>query len=55
MADYFLDTSALVKRHVVEVGSAWVRSLVGAKPAHDLYIARVTAARSAFAPLIMSP
>ncbi len=43
MADYFFDTSALVKRHVIEVGSAWVRSLVHAKAAHDLYIARVTA------------
>jgi uncharacterized protein len=43
MADYFFDTSALVKRHVIEVGSAWVRSLVRAKAAHDLYIARITA------------
>jgi hypothetical protein len=36
MADYFFDTSALVKRHVIEVGSAWIRSLVRAKAAHDL-------------------
>jgi uncharacterized protein len=43
MADYFFDTSALVKRHVIEAGSAWVRSLVHAKAAHDLYIARITA------------
>lgn len=43
MADYFFDTSALVKRHVIEAGSAWVRSLVRAKAAHDLYIARITA------------
>jgi predicted nucleic acid-binding protein len=43
MADYFFDTSALVKRHVIEIGSAWVRSLVRAKAAHDLYIARITA------------
>jgi predicted nucleic acid-binding protein len=42
MADYFFDTSALVKRHVIEAGSGWVRSLVRAKAAHDLYIARVT-------------
>jgi predicted nucleic acid-binding protein len=28
---------------VIEVGSAWVRSLVHAKVAHDLYIARITA------------
>lgn len=43
MADYFLDTSALVKRHVTETGSGWVRSLAVAKAAHTLYIARITA------------
>jgi hypothetical protein len=43
MADDFFDTSALVKRHVIETGSAWVRSLVRARAAHDLYIARITA------------
>ena len=42
MEVYFFDTSALVKRHVIEVGSAWVRSLVRAKAAHDLYLARIT-------------
>jgi predicted nucleic acid-binding protein len=43
MADYFLDTSALVKRHVIETGSRWVKSLVHARAAHTLYIARITA------------
>ena len=43
MADYFFDTSALVKRHVIETGSPWVKSLVRAKAAHTLYIARITA------------
>jgi predicted nucleic acid-binding protein len=43
MADYFFDTSALVKRHVTEVGTAWVKSLVHAKAGHTLYIARITA------------
>ena len=43
MADYFLDTSALVKRHVTEAGSGWIRSLVHAKAVHTLYIARITA------------
>jgi uncharacterized protein len=42
MAEYFFDTSALVKRHVNEAGSAWVRSLVRAKANHRLYIARIT-------------
>jgi predicted nucleic acid-binding protein len=43
MADYFFDTSALVKRHVTESGSPWVKSLVRAKAGHRLYIARITA------------
>src|SRR5208337_4580589 len=43
MAVYFFDSSALVKRHVSESGSAWVRSLTRAKAAHTLYIARITA------------
>jgi predicted nucleic acid-binding protein len=43
MADYFLDTSALVKRHVNETGSRWVKSLVRARASHRLYIARITA------------
>ena len=42
MAHYFFDTSALVKRHVIETGSRWVKSLVRAKAAHTLYIARIT-------------
>lgn len=43
MPDYFLDTSALVKRHINETGSAWVRSLIRSKVSHSLYIARITA------------
>lgn len=43
MADYFFDTSALVKRHVTEAGSSWVRSLARANTSHSLYIARITA------------
>src|SRR3954447_5475034 len=35
MADDFFDTSALVKRHVIEAGSIWVRSLMRARSAHD--------------------
>jgi len=34
MANYFFDTSALVKRHVNETGSPWVKSLVRAKAGH---------------------
>jgi predicted nucleic acid-binding protein len=43
MADYFLDTSALVKRHVNEAGTAWVRALAHPRAGHTLYIARITA------------
>jgi hypothetical protein len=43
MSDDFLDTSALIKRHVIEAGSPWVKSLVRAKAAHTLSIARITA------------
>jgi predicted nucleic acid-binding protein len=43
MADYFFDTSALVKRHVDEAGSRWVKSVVHAKAGHRLFIARITA------------
>ena len=41
--DFFLDTSALVKRHVNETGSAWVRSQSRPGTGHERYIARVTA------------
>ena len=43
MAVYFFDSSALVKRHVNETGSVWVRSLTRIKAGHTLYIARITA------------
>jgi uncharacterized protein len=43
MADYFFDTSALVKRHVIETGYSWVRSMTHAKSGHTIYIARITA------------
>jgi hypothetical protein len=42
MAATYYDSSALVKRYVVEVGSAWVRRMV-ARPAHHvLYTAALT-------------
>lgn len=42
MSSFFLDTSALVKRHVIEEGSHWVRSLTHARSGNTLYIARIT-------------
>ena len=57
MAHYFFDTGALVKRHVIEAGSPWVKSLVRAKAAHTLYIARITAIEvtSAITPAANAP
>lgn len=43
MAVFFFDTSALIKRHVNESGSVWVRSLTKAKAGHTIFIARITA------------
>jgi predicted nucleic acid-binding protein len=43
VAAFFFDTSALVKRHVTEIGSGWVRARTAAKSGHTLYIAGITA------------
>ncbi len=43
MSVFFFDSSGLVKRHVNETGSPWVRSLTRVKAGHTLDIARVTA------------
>jgi uncharacterized protein len=43
MAVYFFDTSALVKRHVREPGSIWVRSLIRSKVAHTIHLSGITA------------
>jgi predicted nucleic acid-binding protein len=42
-AAYFLDSSALVKRYVQEVGTPWVRGLTRRSPSTAIYIARITA------------
>jgi predicted nucleic acid-binding protein len=43
MAAYFFDTSALIKRHVRETGSTWVRSPVRPAASHTILLARITA------------
>ena len=43
MAAYFVDSSALVKRYVQEVGTAWVRSITRHSPCTTIGIARITA------------
>jgi predicted nucleic acid-binding protein len=40
---YFIDSSALVKRYVQEVGTSWVRGLTRRNPSTVSYIARITA------------
>ena len=44
MPVYFLDSSALVKRYVPEVGTSWVRGLTTPTASHTLIIAQVTPA-----------
>jgi uncharacterized protein len=39
---YFLDSSALVKRYVLEDGTAWVRRLTRRTGANRTYLARIT-------------
>ena len=43
MAVYFLDTSAIVKRHVQEAGTSWVRNLTRIGTPHRIYLVRITA------------
>ena len=42
MAATYCDSSAIVKRYVVEVGSAWVRRMVARPVHHVLYTAALT-------------
>jgi uncharacterized protein len=42
LADYFLDTSAVVKRYVQETGTAWMRTLAASATGHFIYLARIT-------------
>jgi predicted nucleic acid-binding protein len=39
---YFLDSSALVKRYVTEIGSTWIRALTAPDAHNPLIIARIT-------------
>ncbi len=42
MAAYYLDTSALVKRHVAETRSLWIISITDPIAQHDLYTGLIT-------------
>ena len=39
---YFLDSSAVVKRYVVETGSAWIQTITSPHAGNQLIIARLT-------------
>jgi uncharacterized protein len=40
MTTYFLDTSAIVKRYILEQGQTWILSLCDPEQGHDLYISQ---------------
>lgn len=42
VAAYFLDTSALVKRYIPEIGTAWMQSLTAQLSGNILLVARIT-------------
>jgi uncharacterized protein len=42
MAAYVLDTSAVVKRYILETGSGWVRSIADPAAANLIFLARIT-------------
>jgi predicted nucleic acid-binding protein len=41
MAAYFFDASGIVKRYLLEPGTAWVQGLTS-QPAHEIFVARIT-------------
>ena len=43
MSAYFFDTSALVKRFVLETGSGWTLNLLKPSHGHTIYISRIAA------------
>lgn len=44
MANYFFDSSGLVKRYIAEAGSSWVQTLTNSLSGNSLYVARITGA-----------
>ena len=43
---YFFDSSAIVKRYITEIGSAWVKTMVKSQPKKNLYLSLVTGAEA---------
>jgi len=44
MSAYYFDSSALVKYYAQEIGTKWMRGLVDAQPANEIFTALVTGA-----------
>ena len=42
MADYFFDSSAIVKRYIIETGSAFVDELIDPDEGNNIFIAEIT-------------
>ena len=42
MSYFYLDSSALVKRYLIETGSAWVRSIANPSVGHTILVAAIT-------------
>ncbi len=46
MAEFFLDTSTVLKRYVLEIGTPWVQALAAPATGHSLIIVRITLAET---------
>lgn len=49
MSYFFLDTSALVKRHIVESGTAWIMALTDPSAGNTIAVAEITLVEAAAA------
>lgn len=47
MSHYYIDTSALLKRYLIETGSSWVRSITDIESSHVILISELTMAEAA--------
>lgn len=49
MSSFYLDTSALVKRYMVEIGSAWIIALADPAAGHTIVVSEITRVEAAAA------
>jgi len=55
VAAYFLDTSALVKRYVAELGTAWIRQLTDPTEKNEVFVAKISGAEGTAALVRQDP